>query len=289
MTDGELRTLRIIHIAMILGVTFFAAVVIFVCVGLPGPAPAPRPAGFTLIDMMAASAAVVSLAAWGGGQLLYTRQMTSTDPATSPATRLRTATLIRLFLFEAATFFSLVGLLVTGISGALAQTPAYWLLLIPYGVQVWLVMKTFPARAVAVLLFLSLALAAPVHAREKIGQTLNKRVVQTYMDGFNAGDHKKILACLTDDVEWILPGGVHLKGKAAFDKEIENPAFVGRPVIKITRYTEENNVVVAEGSVTCAKKDGGRINLVFSDIFVMKNGLVESLTSFLMDPPKEKP
>ncbi len=58
-------------------------------------------------------------------------------------------------------------------------------------------------------------------------------------------------------MEWFLPGGVHLKGKAAFDKEIENPAFVGRPVIKITRYTEENNVVVAEGSVIRFSRHSG--------------------------------
>ena len=41
----------------------------------------------------------------------------------------------------------------------------------------------------------------------------NKKVVEKYMDGFNKSDHKQILSCLTDDVEWILPGVFHLKGK----------------------------------------------------------------------------
>ena len=55
----------------------------------------------------------------------------------------------------------------------------------------------------------------------------NKRTIETYMDGFRKSDHAQILACLTDDVEWILPGAFHLHGKAAFDGEIENPAFTG--------------------------------------------------------------
>lgn len=64
---------------------------------------------------------------------------------------------------------------------------------------------------------------------------------------------------------------------------------MGRPIVKVQRYTEENDVVVAEGSVTCAMKAGGRLNLVFADIFVMKGSLIKSLTSYLMDPPKPAP
>jgi len=113
--------------------------------------------------------------------------------------------------------------------------------------------------------------------------TPNKKTVEKYMDGFNKSDHKQILSCLTEDVEWILPGVFHLKGKDEFDKEIENPAFVGRPAIVITRMIEENNVVVAEGTVRAKKKDAEFINLVYCDVFVMKNGLIKQLTSYLME------
>jgi hypothetical protein len=54
---------------------------------------------------------------------------------------------------------------------------------------------------------------------------------------------------LTGDVDWEIPGGFHVRGKEAFDKEIENEAFVGRPNITVTRLTEESDIVVAEGSV----------------------------------------
>jgi ketosteroid isomerase-like protein len=116
--------------------------------------------------------------------------------------------------------------------------------------------------------------------------TANKKTVEKYMDGFNKSDHQQILSCLTDDVEWILPGVFHLSGKEAFDKEIENPAFEGRPVIVVTRMIEENNIVIAEGTVRAKKRDGDFINLVFCDVFVMKDGKIKQLTSYLMEVNK---
>ena len=111
----------------------------------------------------------------------------------------------------------------------------------------------------------------------------NKRTVEEYMEGFRRTDHARILACLTDDVEWDIPGALHLVGKKAFDKEIENDAFVGSPTITVTRLTEENNVVVAEGSVRSEKKGGGLLNLNFCDVFVMQGGKIKRLTSYLME------
>lgn len=111
----------------------------------------------------------------------------------------------------------------------------------------------------------------------------NKKVVERYIDGFNKSDHKQISSCLTDDVEWILPGVFHLKGKDAFDKEIENPAFEGKPVIVVNRAIEENDIVITEGTVRAKRKDAEYINLVFCDVFEMRDGLIKRLTSYLME------
>ena len=113
--------------------------------------------------------------------------------------------------------------------------------------------------------------------------TENKRTVERYMDGFNKSDHEQILSCLTDDVVWEMPAQFHLVGKNAFDKEIENDAFVGSPTITVTRMTEENDVVVAEGSVRCTKRNGGLLNAVFCDVFVMLDAKIRHLTSYLME------
>jgi ketosteroid isomerase-like protein len=95
-----------------------------------------------------------------------------------------------------------------------------------------------------------------------------------------------VLSCLTEDVEWVIPGMFQITGKAAFDKEIENDAFVGRPTIAVTRLTEENGVVIAEGSVRSTKKDGGVLNVVFCDVFVMHDTKIKHLTSYLMEVKK---
>jgi uncharacterized protein len=113
--------------------------------------------------------------------------------------------------------------------------------------------------------------------------TDNKRLIERYMAGFRATDHALILSCLTDDVEWEIPGMLHSRGKAAFDKEIENDAFVGDPDIVVTRMIEEENVVVAEGSVRTQKRDGGEVRLRFCDVFVMEAGKIKHLTSYLTD------
>lgn len=113
--------------------------------------------------------------------------------------------------------------------------------------------------------------------------TENKRTVDAYMDGFRSSDHARILSCLTDDVEWEIPGAFHLKGKDAFDREIENPGFVGSPAITVTRTTEENDVVVAEGSVRTRKKDGEVLTLKFCDVFVMEGGKIRHLTPYLSE------
>src|SRR5688572_1866802 len=85
----------------------------------------------------------------------------------------------------------------------------------------------------------------------------NKRTVRKYMEAFGKSNHEEVLSCLADDVEWVIPGMFHVRGKAAFDQQIENDAFVGSPTITITRMVEENDVVVCEGTVRSARKDGG--------------------------------
>ena len=113
----------------------------------------------------------------------------------------------------------------------------------------------------------------------------NKEMVQRFMDGFNRSDHAAILACLTDDVEWVLPGAFHHTGKSAFDSEIENDCFTGSPAITVTRMTEEGGVVVAEGRVISQRKDGGTLYAVFCDVFEMRDGMIRKLTSYLMETP----
>jgi len=80
-----------------------------------------------------------------------------------------------------------------------------------------------------------------------------------------------------------MPSTTRTTRRGAFDREIENDAFVGRPMITVTRVIEENDVVVAEGRVQAARKDGGYLDAVFCDVFVMENARIKQLTSYLME------
>ena len=113
--------------------------------------------------------------------------------------------------------------------------------------------------------------------------TVNKRTIDRYMDGFRRTDHAQILSCLTDDVEWEIPGSFHTRGKDAFDKKIENDAFVGSPEIAVSRLTEEADVVVAEGVVRTKQRDGVFLKIAFCDVFEMQDGRIRRLVSYLME------
>ena len=101
--------------------------------------------------------------------------------------------------------------------------------------------------------------------------TQNKRIVETYMEGFRTTDRPKILSCLTDDVEWVLPGAFHIRGKDAFNSHIVDDGFATRPEIVVNRLLEADDVVVAEGTVRTERTDGTVLNLVFCDVFEMQS------------------
>jgi len=109
------------------------------------------------------------------------------------------------------------------------------------------------------------------------------------MDAYSKWDHAAVLACLTDDIEWVVPGAFRLAGKAAFDNEIEGQGAAGPPEIVVTRLVEEQDIVVAEGTVRNALEEGGVLSLVYCDVFLMRDGLIRQLTSYLMVVPDPAP
>ena len=111
--------------------------------------------------------------------------------------------------------------------------------------------------------------------------TKNKQTIERYIDGFNKTDHEQILSCLTEDVEWIIPGFFHTHGKEEFDGQIENDQFEGNPLVKIIRMTEEDDVVIVEGSVESKLKGGKPFSAVFCDVFELAETKIKKLTSYL--------
>ena len=109
--------------------------------------------------------------------------------------------------------------------------------------------------------------------------------VARYFDGFRRSDHAAILACLTDDVVWDLPGQAHLEGKAAFDGEIENPGFTGRPELHVDRLLESSDAVVAIGDGAAQQRAGARLRFAFCDVFTFRGELIARVESYVVPLP----
>jgi ketosteroid isomerase-like protein len=116
----------------------------------------------------------------------------------------------------------------------------------------------------------------------------NKTLVETFLA---TADRSKVAPLLADDVEWVewgdgvLATGTRTRGKAAFIANFGDDELR----CQITRITEEDNVVVAEGTARVRKKDGGILTVRFCDIFELENGKVKRLNSFgalIKDPAK---
>lgn len=116
----------------------------------------------------------------------------------------------------------------------------------------------------------------------------HKAVVERYFDGFRRNDHGAILGCLTDDVTWDLPGFRHLRGKDAFDGEIENEEFVGPPTLALDRLVEEDDTVVAIGTGESTHRGGSLHRFAYCDVFTFTGELIGRVESYLVplaDPP----
>jgi ketosteroid isomerase-like protein len=121
-----------------------------------------------------------------------------------------------------------------------------------------------------------------VRLEEPVAMTENLRTVERYLEGFRRDDHPMILSCLTEDVEWVLPGSFHLRGTREFAREIVSEGFVPPPTIDVTRLSEASDVIYAEGFVGARRVDGTSFRLAMCDVFEMKGGKIRKLTSYIM-------
>ncbi len=110
-----------------------------------------------------------------------------------------------------------------------------------------------------------------------------KDVVRKYIDGFTKSDHEQILSCLTEDIEWTVFGAFRLRGKAAYDAEIENPAFSGSPKIEIDRLVEEGDVVMAEMTLEAQRAGGETMRAAMGEVFVFDGDLITERRAYVIE------
>ncbi len=112
--------------------------------------------------------------------------------------------------------------------------------------------------------------------------TTREQVVHRYMDGFRRSDHEAILACLTDDVVWSIPGVRTTHGKAEFDDEIENPAFEGSPELTVERTVDAGEAIVVLGTGVGRHREHGRFSFAYNDLFTFRGDLIARVDSYVV-------
>lgn len=127
------------------------------------------------------------------------------------------------------------------------------------------------------------ALAA--HLSPRTDPMTQRALVADYFDGFRTSDHPRILATLTDDVEWVIHGARTTHGKAEFDSEIENPAFTGRPELDVHRVYEDGQVVVTTGEGRGTSVEHGPFRFAFNDLFTFRDSLIARVDSYIVPLP----
>ena len=114
-----------------------------------------------------------------------------------------------------------------------------------------------------------------------------KDLVLRYLEAYRASDRDAVVACLTEDVEWDIPGHRLLRGRDAFRDEIVPPGAAERPDITDEMVVEEGDTVVVAGTVRTAFTDGRPLVVRFCDVFVLRDGLIARLVSYGVPVPEE--
>ena len=110
----------------------------------------------------------------------------------------------------------------------------------------------------------------------------NQLTIERYLDGFRNTNRPQVLSCVTDDVEWTVPGIFQIHGKAEFEQHIVDEGFAGHPEITVSRLLESGDVVVVEGTVKAPRVDRSVLNLAFCDVFEMRKEKIARLISYLV-------
>ena len=107
-------------------------------------------------------------------------------------------------------------------------------------------------------------------------------IAEAYMEGFRRSDKPSILALLTEDVAWDIPGLRNLTGKADFDGEIVNPQFEENPTLVVDRTLEAGDTVVCIGQGQGQTKAGGEFRFAFCDVFTFRDDLICRVESYIV-------
>jgi limonene-1,2-epoxide hydrolase len=111
----------------------------------------------------------------------------------------------------------------------------------------------------------------------------NKKVVIRFMSDFMEGKDKSYMKILADDIRWNIVGMPSIYGKQNFIQAMDRMDLFKfsssekmKPIDKVKNLIAESDFVVVESS-------GKNSNSCSCDVYKIKNGKIEELTSYIVD------
>lgn len=148
MQEKEVKILRMVLLAPVLGASLFAAIVLYI--SLVHNQPLKEYNGLSLDSMETISAVFFFLTCieYLLAAVLFTKALAGKPPfqATEAILRIKTAFLVRLAIMESAALFGIVLLLLCARSGILKENPLYFLTGFPYLVLLFFSLATIPTK-----------------------------------------------------------------------------------------------------------------------------------------------
>lgn len=153
LTDANVLTLRVIHIAIAAGVLLFCGVVLFLYVSMASEVRTVGEDEFQLIQLASFAHLVVAFTAYAAANFLFNIQfkedklsVQSETPAEQCLTMIRSALILRIALYEAPALFGIVVCLLAIMNGVLYVQPLVALNLITTLILLGLVVNTMPSK-----------------------------------------------------------------------------------------------------------------------------------------------
>jgi hypothetical protein len=173
LTPQHLLTFRVIYIALLLGVSLFLGIVLFMTYSTSEESKKPQGALgiLTVVHVVLASSvylvSIVLFRYMTGLAFFRKRKVASVHQDTSLEHRyliaVFSAYIIRVALFEGPALFGVIVCLLGATEGTIQQNPIYWLNLFSYAILAILIIYTFPTRTKLEDLFKKRCIPKPAH------------------------------------------------------------------------------------------------------------------------------
>jgi uncharacterized protein len=116
----------------------------------------------------------------------------------------------------------------------------------------------------------------------------NRTIIQAVIDAFDANNVEGILQHLTDDVTWTMVGDRVIETKEGMRKFLVEGADIQMVSSTKDNFIMEGDRAAVNGEVKCKNRNTGDLyEMFYSDLYELKNGKINKMTSYIIDKKKK--